>query len=212
MTNPGDHGDEPKSEDQPSHEPQPSSTPPAAPGESGYPPPSPPAQGGYPHQGGYQPPQGGYQPPQGHPAGDVPPGGYPPPGYDPSGYGAPSYPPPPQYGIPAGGYPPPPPAYSSGYDPYSGGYSAPQQGTNTMAIGSLIASIVSLPLMFLCFTGDLAAIVGIVLGILAINQINRAPQNGRGLAIAGIAIGVVALLLSVVIVAAARRAVWTSYQ
>jgi hypothetical protein len=68
-----------------------------------------------------------------------------------------------------------------------------------MAIGSLVASIVGVPLMFLCYTGILGAIVGIVLGIIAINQIKQSGEEGRGLAIAGIIIGAVTLLLVTVV-------------
>jgi hypothetical protein len=58
-----------------------------------------------------------------------------------------------------------------------------------MAIGSLVASVVGV----CCGIG---AIVGIVLGIIAMNQIKTSGEKGNGLAIAGIAVGVVALLLN----------------
>ncbi|WP_326549139.1 DUF4190 domain-containing protein [Mycolicibacterium sp. ND9-15] len=45
----------------------------------------------------------------------------------------------------------------------------------------------------LCGIGSLA---GIVLGIVALNQINDRNEGGRGLAIAGIAVGAVTLVLS----------------
>jgi hypothetical protein len=65
-----------------------------------------------------------------------------------------------------------------------------------MAIGSLVASIVGVPLFFACFTGAVAAIAGIVLGIVALNQIKQSGDQGRGLAIAGIVIGGVVLALN----------------
>jgi hypothetical protein len=68
-----------------------------------------------------------------------------------------------------------------------------------MAIGSLVASIIGVPLTFLCYSGALAAIVGIVLGFVAINQIKQSGEQGRGLAIAGIAVGAVILLLTVIL-------------
>jgi len=58
-----------------------------------------------------------------------------------------------------------------------------------MAIGSLVASIVGV----CCGIGS---IVGIVLGFIAMNQIKQTGENGNGLAIAGIAVGVVTLLIS----------------
>ena len=59
-----------------------------------------------------------------------------------------------------------------------------------MAIGSLVASVVGV----CCGIGS---IVGIVLGIVAMNQIKQTGENGHGLAIAGIAVGVLSLLINV---------------
>ncbi|WP_269456491.1 DUF4190 domain-containing protein [Nocardia terpenica] len=64
-----------------------------------------------------------------------------------------------------------------------------------MAVGSLIASILGL-----CTC--VGAIVGIVLGIIALNQIKERGGEGRGMALAGIWIGVVAIVLSIIYVAA----------
>jgi hypothetical protein len=128
-----------------------------------------------------------------------------PPGYEapsafPPGYPAPSSPPPgyaPQPGYPApqsgGAYPPPPPPPQYGASPYPGGYGypAPESGTNTLAISSLVASVVGL----LCGIGS---IVGIVLGVVALNQIKQSRQGGYGLAVAGIIVGVATLIISMV--------------
>jgi uncharacterized protein DUF4190 len=121
----------------------------------------------------------------------------------------PPYPPPPPP-VPLYGYPPPyegsaigydaPPGYPNLYDPYQ--VSAPE--TNGLAIGSLITSIagvvLGIPLTLLCYLGLLIPIVGIVLGALALNQIKRTKQHGRGLAIAGIAVGAITTVLLVVLV------------
>jgi len=130
-----------------------------------------------------------------------PPGFPPPPSYPDAGaFGAPGYPPPPSYGPPPPGFAPPPPGYGPppgfgpppGYPtPGYGAYGAPTQKTNTMAIGSLVASLVGV----CCGIGS---IVGIVLGVIAMNKIKETGENGRGLAIAGIAVGVVTLLLNAV--------------
>lgn len=88
---------------------------------------------------------------------------------------APPPPPPPNYG-PPGDYGPP---------------GVPQTpGTNGLAIGSLVLSILGL----FCGVGS---IVGIVLGFVARNQIKRTGQGGNGLAMAGIIIGVASLVLSI---------------
>ena len=138
----------------------------------------------------------GYETPSGYPPPGYPPPGYPPPGYAPQpGYQPPAPPQggyPPQYGGP---YPPsaPPPPPQFGGQPYPGGYNypSPQAGTNTMAISSLVASVVGL----LCGIGS---IVGIVLGVLALNQIKKTRQAGYGLAIAGIVVGVATLIISMI--------------
>ena len=131
------------------------------PAYGGYPPP-PPGYAGYPAPGGYESaPTGGYNAPYG--------AGYPPP---PGGYA-----PPPEYGAP----------YPTGY-----GYPpAPESGTNSLAIFSLVASVVGL----LCGVGS---IIGIVLGVVAINQIKKTRQGGHGLAVAGIVVGVASLVISIV--------------
>ena len=122
-----------------------------------------------------QPPSGGYEPP---PIEHTPAyGGYPPapppPGFP---YSPGNYAPPPEYGAP----------YSTGY-----GYPAQPTGTNSLAIFSLVASVVGL----LCGVGS---IIGIVLGTIAISQIKKTRQNGYGLAVAGIVVGVASLVISIV--------------
>lgn len=148
---------------------------------AGYPPPSYPPPN-YPPPG--YPPQSGYPPPNTSPT------GYPAPGYAPQGYTDPSAYQAPQYG---GSYPPPPPPQQYGPAPYAGGYGygAAEPGTNTMAIASLVASVVGL----LCGIGS---IIGIVLGALALNQIKQTRQGGYGLAIAGIVVGIATLIISVI--------------
>ena len=90
----------------------------------------------------------------------------------------PSYPPPGGYG-----YPPPAPGGSGGYPPGTG-YPQPV-GTNGFAIAALACALVGL----VCFgTGSF---LGIVFGFIALNQIKRTGQNGRGMAITGIVIGAV---------------------
>ena len=166
----------------------------------------------------YQPPA---YPAAGYPAADYPPGypsDYPPPpppGYQPPpGYGGAPYPPdeflcfaaehaaadhfnasivmnhvmPPAQP----GYGPPP--YPGGYPPapdYLGGYGTARPGTSTMAIVSLISSCLGL----LCCIGS---IVGIVLGTIALDQIKRDRQEGYGLAVAGIVVGVAGLLIGLI--------------
>lgn len=142
---------------------------------------------------------------------DAPPtSGYPQPSYPPPGYAAPYDPTfsSSQAGYPPSGYPGPtypPPSYPSpGYPGagYPGGYlpGAPRAGTNTMAIASLVTSIVGLPLAIICFIGVLGSIAGVVLGVVALNQIKQTNEDGRGLAIGGIAVGGFTLVLGAILV------------
>ncbi len=175
--------------------------------DEGNPPPAEqtPAQSGRdtpPASSGFEPPQTspplGYPPPAypppGYPPAYPPPGGYPPPGYqEPSGYGGSSYPPgPPDHGSPyQPGYGQP---YPGGYPApdYQGGYGQPPSGTNTLAIASLISSLVGL---LFC----IGSTVGIALGAVALNQIKRTRQEGYGLAVAGIVVGVATLIVYLIL-------------
>ncbi|MCG5217786.1 hypothetical protein [Streptosporangium sp. KLBMP 9127] len=145
-------------------------------------------QGGYPPQelgqGGYPPQepgagQGGY-PPQEPGAGQ---GGYP--SQEPGGYAGPG-----PYG--GGGQPPYPP---QGYGGQPGGYGAPKQGGG-LGTASLVLGIVSLFLLFLCGLGILTAIVGIILGIIAVVK-----NANKGRAWAGIILSALALILATIAIA-----------
>ena len=146
-----------------------------------------------PQNEGQQPPWGGYEPP---PIEQTPAyGGYPPPLPPPPGYGG--FPPAGGYDAPYGApYPPPqggyapPPEYGAPY-PTGYGYPVAAGGTNSLAIFSLVASVVGL----LCGVGS---IIGIVLGAIAINQIKKTRQGGYGLAVAGIVVGVASLVISII--------------
>jgi hypothetical protein len=112
-------------------------------------------------------------------------GSQPDPGGQPPAYGQQ----PPQYGQPpAYGQQPPQygqqPAY--GQQPY--GQPGASTGTNGLAIGALVAS-------FLCWP------VGLVLGIVARNQIKQSGQGGDGLALAAIIISCIGALIGVAYVA-----------
>ncbi|CAN5237727.1 DUF4190 domain-containing protein [soil metagenome] len=149
-----------------------------------------PAYGTPPTVQGYSQP--GYPPP-GNPPPSYPPGqpyGPPPPGYpEPAGHGSGGYPPPPpppDYGpYYPGSYPPP------GYPEYADYGPPPPASTSRMAIGSLVASVLGL----LCGVGS---IIGIVLGYIALSQIKQTRQQGYGLAVAGIVVGVASLIISLI--------------
>jgi hypothetical protein len=102
----------------------------------------------------------------------------------------------PGYGYPAGG--------GGGYG-YPGGYVPPRN--SKLAITSLVLGIVSLPLA-LVGIGPLAALVGLILGIVGIAGASRKNLK-RGLGIAGIALSAVGLVAGSLIIAAGLHAAKT---
>ena len=90
----------------------------------------------------------------------------------------------------AGGHPAPPPG-----TPY-GAPAAPSQGTNGLAVGSLILGILS----FFC-VGLIAGPIAIVLGFLGRKKANEEMAgNGAGMALAGIITGALGFAVSLVFV------------
>jgi Domain of unknown function (DUF4190) len=144
------------------------------------------------------------QPPGPPPEYSPQPGMYPPPPLPPG-----AYPPPPAgYSPPPGAYQPQPPpgAYYQHPSDYPSAFPNPS-ATNGLAIGSLVCSLVAIPAYFLCF-GFLVSIIGIALGIVALNQLGKNPQKGREMAIAGIIIGGVGLVGMGILTALIRYSVY----
>jgi hypothetical protein len=102
---------------------------------------------------------------------------------------APYGPLPPQFGAPPLiGTPGYPPAYPYGY-----GYPPQQGGTNGMAIAAMVCGICG----FVCLVPGL---VGIILGIVSLPQAKRNGQNGKGMAITGIAMGAAWIVLAALLI------------
>ena len=127
------------------------------------------------------PPAGSYPPP---PAG----GSYPPP---PGAGGYSPYPPPPPG---YGGYPPPPP------QPYAG-YTAPVAMRNGLGIAALVLALLSLPAALTIVGGFILGIAAIILGIMGRNRAKKGEANNGGVAVAGIVLGAVGVVLSIVMIA-----------
>jgi len=167
-------------------------------------------------------PGGGYgdesqdnTPPFGQPAEHQPWQQYPHAPVDPRTLNYPEYPPSgPPYGYgPPPGHCGPPPYYPGQSNPYYGYPTGPQR-TNGLAVASLVTSIagvvLGIPLALFCYIGVLIPIIGAVLGGVALGQMKRTNQPGRGLAIAGLAIGATTaaiLVILVVVLAAAVQSV-----
>ncbi|GAA3308408.1 hypothetical protein GCM10020219_009670 [Nonomuraea dietziae] len=112
--------------------------------------------------------------------------------------GQPSHEIPSPYGPAAGGavYTPPP----GGAQRYQGGPDwRPAQAGSGLATTSLVLGIASLFLLFVCFTGVLTAIVGLVLGLVAVSK-----GASKGRAWTGVALSALTLILAV------GAAVWIS--
>lgn len=142
---------------------------------------------------GAQPPAYGAQPPAyGTPSYGQPPYGAQPPAYgaQPPAYGAQ----PPAYGAQA-------PAY--GQQPVYGQppYGTPARRTNVLAVVSLISSVAG---FVLAWTWVLAVgiVVGVITGHLALAQIKRTGEAGRGMALAGVIVGWVGIGFGVLAVLA----------
>ena len=69
------------------------------------------------------------------------------------------------------------------------GSQMPSVGTNGMAIASLVLGISSIPLCFLF----VPAILAVIFGLVAFNQIKGSGQSGKGMAIAGLILGGVSI-------------------
>lgn len=72
--------------------------------------------------------------------------------------------------------------------------SAPRRDTNGLAIAALILGIVWL--------GGIGALLAIILGSVALRQIKRSGESGRGLAIAGLTLGIIGFVLPAALVVA----------
>ncbi len=168
------------------------------PGEhpSAPPPPAPPAPGWW------QAADGNWYPPETSP-------GAPPPPPPPLGYAPPpEYGPPPAHGAappidggPTAAYGPtpaygPPPVYGGAGYGYTG--STPTARTNGLAIASLVLGI-----LWLDWIGSILALV---FGYVALGQIKRRNQGGRGLALTGVILGWVGVgLLGALVIGVAAR-------
>ncbi len=109
--------------------------------------------------------------------------------------------PPPPPATPPGGYPPPPPAGYPAPTYPSGGYpggQAPKPGAGALSIVALVISIVALIICWIPFLGGGAALIALILGIAGWVSAKKAGRPA-GLAIAATVISVLSLIVAIVI-------------
>ena len=75
-----------------------------------------------------------------------------------------------------------------------GSYGQPGRKTNSLAIAALCCGIGQF------IAGPFAGIPAVILGIMSLGQIARTGEEGRGMAITGLVLGIVGLLLTVLFI------------
>lgn len=99
---------------------------------------------------------------------------------------------PPPYGPPQ--YPAPPYPYT----PYPASYGyPPPKTTSSLAVASMVTSIVGAATLFCWGLGAIVALVGAILGHVARRRIRSSGEGGDGMALAGIIVGWIVLALGV---------------
>ncbi len=107
-------------------------------------------------------------------------------------------PPPPPSGQTPPPYQPPPGAVPPGYQSYGLAPVAPAQGTNGLAVASLVLSLVNVIPCFWLF--PIPAVLAVIFGFVSRGQMQKeGSDKGAGLAIAGLVIGILFLIISVVL-------------
>lgn len=91
-----------------------------------------------------------------------------------------------------GEVPPAQPAPAYGTPPAYGQTAPSGAKTNTLAIVSLVASIIGL-------VSGIGFLVGIVCGHIALGQIKKTGEQGRGMAVAGLIIGYVGIVIAIIL-------------
>jgi hypothetical protein len=120
-----------------------------------------------------------------------------------------SEPPPPpqyQYGAYPGSYPPPPPqygAYPASYpppQPYSGFTPPPTGPRNGLGIAALVIAIIGLVLCWTVVGGVILGLSAVIIGFVAQGRVKRGEATNGGVAIAGIVLGFLAIIVSLVFI------------
>jgi len=97
-------------------------------------------------------------------------------------------------GLPTARYQPPP------GDP---GYEAASRGRPSLLAGvSLICGLLQVVGLFVLFSNILLAIPAVICGVIALRRLTTSGESGRGMAIAGLVLGILGIIYFVVVIAA----------
>jgi hypothetical protein len=103
---------------------------------------------------------------------------------------------------PPGLYPP------QGYG-QPGQYAQPVPPSNGIGTAAGVVGIIALVLLWFPYIGLILGVLGVVLGAVGLSRSNRLYGAGKGMSIAGIACGAVALVVNILFIAAIYTAVGT---
>ncbi len=103
-------------------------------------------------------------------------------------------PPPPPYGAYPGSYPPPPP------QPYSGFTPPPIGPRNGLGIAALVIAIIGLVFCWTVVGGVILGLSAVIIGFVAQGRVKRGEATNGGVAIAGIVLGFLAIIVSLVFI------------
>jgi hypothetical protein len=133
--------------------------------------------------------------PYSYPPGPDQPGAYQPGAYQPGAYQPGAYPPG-AYptGVYQGGYPPPPMPYGDYYQ------AAPAAPKNGLGIAALVVAVIALLGSFSIIGGILGGVIAVILGVIGRGRAKQGEANNGGVALAGIVLGVIAIIVSLVFI------------
>jgi len=103
-------------------------------------------------------------------------------------------PPPPQWGAYPGSYPPPPPQPYAGYAP------PPAAPKNGLGITALVLAIIGLVFCWTVAGGVILGLAAVIIGFVARGRVKRGQATNGGVAIAGIVLGFLAIIVSLVFI------------
>jgi hypothetical protein len=118
---------------------------------------------------------------------------------------------------PPSGQPPYPGSYPQAYNPMSppgtqfmtGQYAQAMRPSNGVGTAGGVVGIVAAVLLWFPYVGLILGVIGVVLGAVGLSRSNRLYGAGKGMSIAGIVCGGVALVINILFIVAISSAIST---